>query len=417
LPYANPTEREAAPVAGRTGSHYLLAMRRGGVLAVVLGAVVTATTLAMGGVGPAAVPAGADLPSKLSASQFYKLVSKADPLRGPSQSQFTASFDLGSGESMTEGFKGHSNPKNGEETLSTYLSITSPQGTGKLESIGVECFHESCYTNGNVIGIPVVGETGAKWLGVTVPKVAPIYNPFTALAKRFAGSVHETKLPLSAPHSASAAYLVSGSFSMLQLIEVFGASLPTQVDSLSKNAQDSAALEGITMTFHNALAIVSSTGRLIGLRMPVDISISPSVMSELGSSEAPSNSTGSITGSNLAAPALHLVRPSAAETTTAAAVAQSFKTTPSGNSEATGDSGNTGSGDGGLFGGTTGEAGNSGNTGSADTVPPATIPPTSNSGAGNSGSGSVSSGNSGIGNSGVGNSGAGNSGRGNSGNS
>jgi hypothetical protein len=188
------------------------------------------------------------------------------------------------------------------------------------DPVNAICFAEHCYVSGNFIGIPVTGTTSAQWLAVNVPKYHSIANPLAVIGHAFKGTVHETPLPKLPPSDAAAAYKASGSFTFEQVVTALSSSLPSSVTKLDSNSQTAALLSGMTMSFRNAIVVVSSNGALLRFDTPLSVTISAAAASALGASSGPISYSAKLLMSRIDAPPLHLVKPPASMVTTPSAV-------------------------------------------------------------------------------------------------
>jgi hypothetical protein len=142
---------------------------------------------------------GVSLPSELTAARFDALVTKADMSAGPHRETMTATFSLGSQGSIEMDATWQDDNTAHEGDFSASMSVAST----KFMQVHSECISRSCYVNGEVIGIPVTGETKAKWVEVPTPPPRKAPNPIVELAQAFRGVVLEVAIPPGASPQAA----------------------------------------------------------------------------------------------------------------------------------------------------------------------------------------------------------------------
>jgi hypothetical protein len=279
---------------------------------VVLGAAVGAYALG--------VNTSSSLPAQLTAAQFGRtLFSPA----ASNTTQITDSVEisLGSEGWITESQEGRSDTANNEEQLQLTETLDTPGSNPvALESIDTMCFGEHCYVSGNFIGFPITGTTNAHWLAVDVPNYHSIANPLAVIGHAFKGTVHETPLPRLPPSGTAAAYKASGSFTFEQVIAALSSALPSNVSQLASNPHTAALLSGMTMSFRDAIVVVSSEGTLLRFDTPLTVAVSAAAASALDAGSGPASYTGKLLMSRTEAQPLHLVVPTASTVTTPGAV-------------------------------------------------------------------------------------------------
>jgi hypothetical protein len=210
--------------------------------------------------------------------------------------------------------------------------------------------------NGEVIGIPVTGETKAKWVEVPTPPPRKAPNPIVELAQAFRGVVLEVAIPPGASPQAAQAYRVDGTVTLAQLIQALRANLPANEQSAASASATSSEMSEVRITFSNAVAVVSRSGQLLELNAPLTITLAPA-LAQGGQSTA----SGTIIVKSAPTGPLQLQAPPPNEVTTESAVANSFGL-GSGNT----GTGNTGTGNTGTGNTGTGNTG-TGNTGTGNT--------------------------------------------------
>lgn len=282
---------------------------------------ITAAVLVIGAVvGVSIARHSTSLPTQLTSARFARLVSEAR--QNAQTSQFSARIQLGLGPStsMSEIESGSTDPANAEQQLEVKATITAP-GSSPLtfENLTIKSFGHQCYGRGSVIA-PITGQTGVPWLSIKVPKVKSTKSTLASLAQSFRGTVRATKMPADAPAGPSMAYRASGSFTLERIIASLGSSLPTSVSHLSSNVEVKKLFGGISMSFKNAVAVVSSGGALLSLTTPLTVSISSAALDGSGASKT---YTGFIEMADTPASPLHLSRPSPETVTTPSVVESS----------------------------------------------------------------------------------------------
>jgi hypothetical protein len=287
--------------------------------------VIGAAVVVMLGAGAAAFALsakhGPTLQAELTAAEFGRNLFPPPASGSTTHTTANVEISLGSNGSITETQEGVSDLANNEEELHMTETLNTPDSSPfKLESIETICFAERCYASGNVNGFPVTGTTGAKWLAVDVPKLKTIANPLAVIGQAFKGTVHEAPLPKLAPSGAAAAYMASGSFTFEQMITALSSSLPHSVTKLASNSRTSAVLSGMTMSFHNAIVVVSPNGALVRFDTPLAMTVSAAAASALGGSPGSLSYSGELQLNRTNAAPLHLFKPPASTVTTSSAV-------------------------------------------------------------------------------------------------